>query len=63
MYRGGETCLTNHFKPLWTRNVLKFGLAHLRALGLATWLVVEVPNLIQKGVIRHKEKCKMKPLR
>lgn len=57
MHRGGKICLIDHFKPLWTRNVLKFRLAHLRALGLAPWLVVEIPNLIQKSVIQHKEKC------
>ncbi|EPY89000.1 ubiquitin-specific protease 21 isoform a-like protein [Camelus ferus] len=33
MYRGGKICLTDHFKPLWARNVPKFGLAHLMALG------------------------------
>ncbi|GAB1285701.1 Ubiquitin-fold modifier-conjugating enzyme 1 [Apodemus speciosus] len=57
MYRGGKICLTDHFKPLWARNVPKFGLAHLMALGLGPWLAVEVPDLIQKGVIQHKEKC------
>ena len=25
MYRGGKICLTDHFKPLWGRNVPKFG--------------------------------------
>uniref|UniRef100_A0A674IX10 Ubiquitin-fold modifier-conjugating enzyme 1 n=1 Tax=Terrapene triunguis TaxID=2587831 RepID=A0A674IX10_9SAUR len=34
MYRGGKICLTDHFKPLWARNVPKFGLAHLMALGV-----------------------------
>ncbi|XP_063109620.1 ubiquitin-fold modifier-conjugating enzyme 1 isoform X1 [Cavia porcellus] len=58
MYRGGKICLTDHFKPLWARNVPKFGLAHLMALGLGPWLAVEIPDLIQKGVIQHKEKCK-----
>uniref|UniRef100_A0A4X1VRN9 Ubiquitin-fold modifier-conjugating enzyme 1 n=2 Tax=Sus scrofa TaxID=9823 RepID=A0A4X1VRN9_PIG len=57
MYRGGKICLTDHFKPLWARNVPKFGLAHLMALGLGPWLAVEIPDLIQKGVIQHKEKC------
>uniref|UniRef100_A0A8B9F537 Ubiquitin-fold modifier-conjugating enzyme 1 n=1 Tax=Amazona collaria TaxID=241587 RepID=A0A8B9F537_9PSIT len=33
MYRGGKICLSDHFKPLWARNVPKFGLAHLMALG------------------------------
>lgn len=34
MYRGGRICLTDHFKPLWARNVPKFGLAHAMALGV-----------------------------
>jgi len=25
MYRGGKICLSAHFKPLWTRNVPRFG--------------------------------------
>ncbi|KPP63163.1 ubiquitin-fold modifier-conjugating enzyme 1-like [Scleropages formosus] len=55
MYRGGKICLTDHFKPLWARNVPKFGLAHLMALGLGPWLAVEIPELIAKGLIQHKE--------
>ncbi|OXB72343.1 UNVERIFIED_CONTAM: hypothetical protein H355_015642 [Colinus virginianus] len=31
--KGGKICLSDHFKPLWARNVPKFGLAHLMALG------------------------------
>lgn len=81
--RGGKICLTDHFKPLWARNVPKFGLAHLMALGvrfhqwgewgesvpelhsrppvlfalqLGPWLAVEIPDLIAKGLIEHKEK-------
>ncbi|XP_035738415.1 ubiquitin-fold modifier-conjugating enzyme 1 [Vespa mandarinia] len=56
MYRGGKICLTDHFKPLWARNVPKFGIAHAMALGLGPWLAVEIPELIQKGVVVHKEK-------
>lgn len=37
MYRGGKICLTDHFKPLWGRNVPKFGLAHLMALGVSVF--------------------------
>ncbi|XP_070991072.1 ubiquitin-fold modifier-conjugating enzyme 1 isoform X1 [Oncorhynchus clarkii lewisi] len=55
MYRGGKICLTDHFKPLWARNVPKFGLAHLMALGLGPWLAVEIPDLISKGLITHRE--------
>lgn len=32
--RGGKICLTDHFKPLWARNVPKFGIAHALALGV-----------------------------
>ncbi|XP_073422991.1 ubiquitin-fold modifier-conjugating enzyme 1 isoform X1 [Dendrobates tinctorius] len=52
---GGKICLTEHFKPLWARNVPKFGLAHLIALGLGPWLAVEIPDLISKGLVRHKD--------
>lgn len=66
MYRSGKICLTDHFKSLWARSMPEFGLAHLMALGLGSWLAVEIPNLIQKGMIQHKEKCshwRIKPLR
>eukprot|EP00124_Ichthyophonus_hoferi_P004941 Ihof_evm3s619 gene=Ihof_evmTU3s619 len=33
MYRGGAICLTDHFNPLWSRNVPKFGITHALALG------------------------------
>ncbi|CAD5124229.1 DgyrCDS12524 [Dimorphilus gyrociliatus] len=56
MYRGGKICLTDHFKPLWARNVPKFGIAHAMALGLGPWLAVEIPDLIEKKIIEHKEK-------
>lgn len=67
--------MTEHFKPLWARNVPKFGIAHAMALGvsllfiifkiyypnstpfqLAPWLAVEIPDLIEKGIIEYKEK-------
>lgn len=35
MYRGGKICLTDHFKPLWAKNVPKFGIAHAMALGVS----------------------------
>lgn len=57
MYRGGKICLTDHFKPLWARNVPKFGIAQAMALGLAPWLAVEIPDLIEKGVISYKDKA------
>lgn len=34
MYRGGKICLSDHFKPLWAKNVGKFGIAHAMALGV-----------------------------
>ncbi|KAM9987985.1 hypothetical protein ACTFIZ_003354 [Dictyostelium cf. discoideum] len=55
MYRGGKICLTIHFKPLWSRNVPHFGIAHALALGLAPWLAAEVPHLVDNGIIKHKE--------
>ncbi|MCL4127458.1 UNVERIFIED_CONTAM: hypothetical protein GTU68_007988 [Idotea baltica] len=57
MYRGGRICLTDHFKPLWGRNVPKFGIAHAMALGLGPWLAVEIPDLIEKGAVHYKERC------
>eukprot|EP00795_Rhopilema_esculentum_P016473 gene16473-7889_t len=55
MYRGGKICLTDHFKPLWARNVPKFGIAHAMALGLGPWLAVEIPDLVEKGIVVHKD--------
>ncbi|XP_014240967.1 ubiquitin-fold modifier-conjugating enzyme 1 [Cimex lectularius] len=54
MFRGGKICLSDHFKPLWGRNVPKFGIAHAMALGLGPWLAVEVPDLIEKGIVKEK---------
>ncbi|CAJ0586335.1 unnamed protein product, partial [Mesorhabditis spiculigera] len=51
MYRGGKICLSEHFKPLWARNVPKFGIAQAFALGLGPWLSVEIPDLVEKGLI------------
>lgn len=80
MYRGGKICLSDHFKPLWAKNVPKFGIAHAMALGvrllhvftcqihnfihfyyfmfpqLGPWLAVEVPDLIEKGLVQYKDK-------
>ncbi|XP_053213371.1 ubiquitin-fold modifier-conjugating enzyme 1 [Panonychus citri] len=55
MYRGGKICLSDHFKPLWGKNVPKFGIAHAMALGLGPWLAVEIPDLIERGIVVHKE--------
>ncbi|KAL4827070.1 hypothetical protein H8958_016151, partial [Nasalis larvatus] len=57
MYRGGKICLSDNFKSLWARNIPKFELAHPMSLGLGPRLAVEIPDLIQKGVFQHKEKC------
>ena len=51
MYRGGKICLTIHFKPLWAKNVPRFGIAHALAMGLAPWLASEIPHLIEAGVL------------
>ncbi|XP_015174409.1 PREDICTED: ubiquitin-fold modifier-conjugating enzyme 1 [Polistes dominula] len=53
MYRGGKICLTDHFKPLWARNVPKFGIAHAMALGLAPWLAIEIPELIRRKLVHY----------
>ena len=57
MYRGGKICLTDHFKPLWSRNAPKFGIAHAMALGLGPWLAVEIPEMIEKGTVKYKDKA------
>ena len=51
MYRGGKICLTDHFKPLWARNVPRFGIAHAMALGLGPWLAAETQELYERGHI------------
>ena len=56
MYRGGKICMTDHFKPLWSKNAPRFGIAHAMALGLGPWLAVEIPEMIEKGVVTYKEK-------
>jgi len=56
MYRGGKICMTDHFKPLWGKNAPRFGIAHAMALGLGPWLAVEIPEMIEKGVVTYKEK-------
>jgi len=56
MYRGGKICLSAHFKPLWSRNVPHFGIAHALALGLGPWLAAEVPHLVESGLIVEKKK-------
>ncbi|WAR05069.1 UFC1-like protein [Mya arenaria] len=56
LLKGGKICLTDHFKPLWARNVPKFGIAHAMSLGLGPWLAVEIPDLVDKGIITHKAK-------
>ena len=48
--------MTDHFKPLWSKHAPKFGIAHAMALGLGPWLAVEIPDLLQKGVIAYREK-------
>jgi hypothetical protein len=45
MYRGGKICLTDHFKPLWARNVPKFGIAHAMALGVSFSFYILLINL------------------
>nr|DAD28742.1 TPA_asm: hypothetical protein HUJ06_030210 [Nelumbo nucifera] len=48
--QGGKIYLTIHFKPLWNENYRIFGTAHALCLGLAPWLVAEVPILVDCGM-------------
>ena len=48
--RGGKICLTDHFKPLWARNVPKFGIAHAMALGVRSSCALSV--LLSSPVLR-----------
>lgn len=57
MYAGGVICTSVHFKPLWSRNVPHFGIAHALALGLGPWLAAEVPHLAEKGLIEKFRKA------
>eukprot|EP00127_Corallochytrium_limacisporum_P004017 Clim_evm66s156 gene=Clim_evmTU66s156 len=52
MYRGGAICLSDHFKPLWSRNIPRFGIAQAVALGLGPWIAVELPLLADKNLIQ-----------
>ena len=56
MYRGGKICMTDHFKPLWSKNAPRFGIAHTMTLGLGPRLAVEIPEMIEKGVVTYKGK-------
>lgn len=55
MYRGGKICMTTHFFPLWARNVPFFGISHVLALGLGPWLSIEVPAMVEDGVLKAGE--------
>jgi ufm1-conjugating enzyme 1 len=54
MYRGGAICVDVHFRPLWTKNAPKWGIAHSLCLGLAPWLAAEVPSLVGSGAVSRK---------
>ncbi|KAK8803019.1 hypothetical protein WA538_002095 [Blastocystis sp. DL] len=47
MYRGGKICCDVHFNPLWGKHAPSYGIAHAMALGLAPWLAVEIPHLVE----------------
>ena len=47
MYRGGKICLTDHFKPLWARNVPKFGIGHAMALGVSNFHVLKKKKTLE----------------
>lgn len=46
MYRGGKICLSDHFKPLWARNVPKFGISHALALGVRFFFFLSIQILL-----------------
>jgi hypothetical protein len=59
----GAKGLNIFFEPITSTKVcyivvyfLFLGIAHAMALGLGPWLAVEIPELIEKGVITYKEK-------
>ena len=41
-FSGGKICLTDHFQPLWARNVPRFGIAHALALGVRKFLLSQL---------------------
>ena len=51
-----HTTCKNSWIGMPPRNAPKFGIAHAMALGLGPWLAVEIPEMIQKGVVTYKEK-------
>ena len=51
MYRGGKICLTDHFKPLWARNVPRFGIAHAFALGVSSTAPLTFPYSVRTKVL------------
>lgn len=59
MYRGGKICLSLHFKPLWSKNVPHFGIAHALAMGLGPWLAAEIPYMVDQGIIAEKSNSDM----
>merc|ERR1712032_698578 len=63
MFLGGYICLETHFIPVWQKlNSMRgsvdggLGIAHALSLGLAPWLAVEVPSLVEKGVLKHEDR-------
>lgn len=51
MFRGGIICTEEHFLPLWSAKAPKMGIIHSLINGLAPWLAIEIPNLINKNLI------------
>ncbi len=42
--------MTDHFKPLWARNVPKFGIGHAMALGVSNHNTSSTHTLFQERV-------------
>lgn len=51
MYRGGKICLSDHFKPLWAKNVPKFGIAHAMALGVSASILAILSSVLTIFII------------
>lgn len=51
MYRGGKICLSDHFKPLWAKNVPKFGIAHAMALGVSASILATLSSVLTIFII------------
>lgn len=52
MYSNAAICIDDHFLPLWQKNAPTLGIAHAMQLGLSPWLAIEIPAMIENGVLK-----------